>query len=71
MRALHAKSLTVDLLSATGVGKVVAQLRKHESTKASAMAAALVGGAVTAQGGGVVRGAYRTGRPSNDRIPRT
>ena len=29
--ALHAKSLTVDLLSATGVGKVVAQLRKHES----------------------------------------
>ena len=52
MRALHAKSLTVDLLSATGVGKVVAQLRKHESTKVSAMAAALVKGwkaLVTAQ----------------------
>ena len=29
LRALHAKSLTVDLLSATGVGKVVASLRKH------------------------------------------
>ena len=52
LRALHAKSLTVDLLSATGVGKVVAQLRKHESTKVSAMAAALVKGwkaLVTAQ----------------------
>ena len=52
LRALHAKSLTVDLLSATGVGKVVASLRKHESTKVSAMAAALVKGwkaLVTAQ----------------------
>ena len=52
LRALHAKSLTVDLLSETGVGKVVAQLRKHESTKVSAMAAALVKkwkGLVTAQ----------------------
>ena len=52
LRALHAKSLTVDLLSATGVGKVVAQLRKHESTKVSAMDAALVKGwkaLVTAQ----------------------
>ena len=42
LRTLGAKSVTVDLLLKTGVGKVVRRLRKHESTEVSAMAAALV-----------------------------
>ena len=42
LRNLHAKSLSTDLLSKTGIGKVVGGLRKHDSAKVKAMAGALV-----------------------------
>ena len=42
LRALNAKSLSVELIAKTGVGKVVGGLRKHDSAKVRAMASALV-----------------------------